>query len=617
MIESMITSSVLILAILAIRFLCKDKISRRLQYALWLLVGIRLLLPFSIPAPTSVMNAMDTAAAEQFITGKTMEVQPTKDLLDGVPGAQLETDAKPSSALSLPTTLRMLWAMGTAVVGLWFAAVNLTFFAKLRKSRRKLESQNSRLPIYIADSLPSPCLFGLFHPAIYVTEQAALKRRTLNHVITHELCHYTHLDHIWSVVRCLCVAIHWYNPLVWIAATCSRFDCELACDESAISRLGEAEKLAYGRTLLALVSAKPSPSSLLSAATTMTSGGKRMEERILRIAKSTRTRIVALVVVLATVCLLVGCTFTGASQALSPNEAADRLAESIQWKDSYISFVIPKEYTKPQDWNILVSGSVKAGDSSMSVHLFEQENENRSWQAGKEYTIALEGQMYEDLHMDVYMHADESVEKTIDLLALKQDVTPDKIPIYNTVSITFPAYQDGRNENNAAIYDIAPFILSVSMPDGWTVRLPEEGDRSFVTPATPVDVYKGELYIGSIAYNTFTLYEGDDIPAKQFYQTVYYDLRLGSMRSLDQYTPVKTSDAGETGIATMQYKNPEEIDKHPGAMPDVPAIEVSGILSYDRSMKVYIAFQFAEDVVTDEEVMAIAESVRLSAAKSE
>lgn len=78
MIEIIVTSSVLILAILLVRILFKEKVSRRLQYGLWLLVVIRLLVPISITSPASVMNTMDAAGAEQFIVGQTIEVQPPK-----------------------------------------------------------------------------------------------------------------------------------------------------------------------------------------------------------------------------------------------------------------------------------------------------------------------------------------------------------------------------------------------------------------------------------------------------------------------------------------------------------------------------------------------------------
>ncbi len=56
----------------------------------------------------------------------------------------------------------------------------------------------------------------------------------LRHVLTHEFTHYRHGDHLWSMLRCLALAVHWWNPLVWLAAELSRRDAELACDEGAL-----------------------------------------------------------------------------------------------------------------------------------------------------------------------------------------------------------------------------------------------------------------------------------------------------------------------------------------------------------------------------------------------
>lgn len=98
------------------------------------------------------------------------------------------------------------------------------------------------LPVYLAKDIPSPCLFGLLRPSIYISPQAAEDESTLSHVLTHEYCHFRQWDHIWSLVRTLCLSLYWFHPLVWAAAAYSRSDCELACDELAVATLGEEPK---------------------------------------------------------------------------------------------------------------------------------------------------------------------------------------------------------------------------------------------------------------------------------------------------------------------------------------------------------------------------------------
>ena len=371
--ETVITSSVLIIAILFIRFVFKGKISRRLQYGLWALVAIRLLLPFSfsVPAPVSVMNAIDTSKAEQFITGQSVNFQSNQSspVLNNNLNADIQPDA--IAPFHLTDYIKIVWGGGIAVVGIWFAVVNITFYVRLKKRRKKFQVDNCKLSVYVTDSIPSPCLFGLLKPSIYLTQEVSEDPQKTKHVITHELCHYAQLDHIWSVVRTVCMAVHWFNPLVWVAGVYSRFDCELACDELAVKRLGNEERLAYGRTLVELVSLKASSSALVSAATTMTSSGKQMKERVSMIANSPKTLITALLAVIAALGIIAGCTFTGASRDINAEQAAEHLAKSIQVENSSVSFVNPTDYKNTQNWNMEQLKSILAKYTTNQILFFQ------------------------------------------------------------------------------------------------------------------------------------------------------------------------------------------------------------------------------------------------------
>lgn len=132
-----------------------------------------------------------------------------------------------------------------------------------------------------------PASSGVIRPAVYLTPGAAADPVTLTHSVVHELTHFRHGDHVWSLLRCLCLVLHWYNPLVWLAAALSRRDAELACDEATIRRLGEAERAAYGRTLIGITCG--SRPSLLRTGTTMNFGKSGLRERISLIVKRPKT----------------------------------------------------------------------------------------------------------------------------------------------------------------------------------------------------------------------------------------------------------------------------------------------------------------------------------------
>lgn len=136
----------------------------------------------------------------------------------------------------------------------------------------------------------------------------------LRHVLAHELTHFRHLDHIWNLLRCAALIVHWWNPLVWLAAWLSSRDEELACDEGALKLLGDGERAAYGRTLLALSTEKSGAAGLWNCATPMAGDKRSLRERVLRIAHAPRRAVWAAVLAVALLALASACAFGQASE---------------------------------------------------------------------------------------------------------------------------------------------------------------------------------------------------------------------------------------------------------------------------------------------------------------
>jgi len=325
MTELIITSSVLILVVIVLRHFLKGKISLRLQYALWALVLLRLLVPVTLfESPFSVMNAVQAAKSAREVSVASAPV-PTLSSAYGDIGAEnaavqggAERDVTGSVTNEYHHVFRWgllaqwVWYIGIGIVGMTLLLSNLSFGRKLRKTRKAYQADDCKLPVYTVDALPSPCLFGLFRPSIYITSEVAGDETKLCHVLAHELTHYRHGDHIWSALRGLSLAAHWYNPLVWLAAALSRRDSELACDEGTIKRIGEEARMEYGRTLIGLTCEKRKAMDLLCCATTMTDGKNGIKERIALIAKKPKLLIPAVIAVVLVAVVAVGCTFTGA-----------------------------------------------------------------------------------------------------------------------------------------------------------------------------------------------------------------------------------------------------------------------------------------------------------------
>ena len=269
-IEWILSSCVLILFIILIRSLFGKKISSRVRYALWLIVAFRLLLPISFSQTAfSVLNLLPEEAAGQnvpdvisFAEPNDLAVRPRDVTIDGgktvdieIDGAEAEQKAKPDE-LEKPDKdikermdiFRCLWLIGIVTCAAIFFLANLDYSRRLKRSRKRIADENlpvySAIPVYETEIAASPCLFGLFYPAVYVTKCVAEDEKKFVFVLSHENTHYRHRDNWWALLRILCVCLHWYNPLVWVGAYLSKQDAELACDEETLENLGDEVRIA-------------------------------------------------------------------------------------------------------------------------------------------------------------------------------------------------------------------------------------------------------------------------------------------------------------------------------------------------------------------------------------
>ena len=400
--EILLTSSVLILAVFLVRWLFRSVISRRVQYALWGLVLLRLLIPFQLPAmehnvltaAAPVQQAISHNIAEQTVfvpvervsieefRMQSDEIQPQTTVVGQRVWFTEEETATQYRKLTGEELLTALWLAGMAVMALWFLYSNYRFGSKLRKARAPYSVEGCKYPVYLVEEgLPSPCLFGLFRPAIYLTPAAIRDEETLRHVLAHETTHARHWDPLWSFLRGVCLVVYWFDPLVWAAAFASRTDCELACDEGALKALGEAERIPYGKTLLSLIPVRKSPASPLLSATTMTADKKRLTERIRRIAENRQTVHAALFAVIAIAVMVCALTFTAAKEEETP--IVPLTSEEITWfnteffnagdmKNQFLS----SDYESPEAINmyeLFYNGAAVPAERSAGTTISDQE----------------------------------------------------------------------------------------------------------------------------------------------------------------------------------------------------------------------------------------------------
>ncbi len=376
--EILLTSSALILALLALRQLFRRTVSRRMQYALWLLVLVRLLVPVNVgtlahnvlsaaaPVQAVVEERLDTPVLyvqdgterrpAQLLPGKESQgepLSPPSDAAQSAPADEYYTVTPTYRTVTLSEALTYVWYAGMAGVGAWFLFTNLRFARALRKARTPYRVEGCRYPVYLVSALPSPCLFGVLRPAVYLNEKALQSPDALRFVLAHEQTHARHLDPLWSLLRGVCLTVYWFDPLVWLAAVLSREDCELACDEGTLRALGADERAAYGKTLLALVPVCDKPQNPLLGATTMTSGKRSLKERITRIAENRQAKTAAVFAVVALAALVCAVSFTGAPD--TPPEVTQ------EWYDAGFTTEDAQACLEFLDWAAELDGSKITG----------------------------------------------------------------------------------------------------------------------------------------------------------------------------------------------------------------------------------------------------------------
>ena len=335
-----LTASALTAAVLLLRAAFGRRIGARLRYALWAVVLARLLVPgqfFTAPveAPRVLPELSVVQALPRGPQTPAEKIDPAQgdaagQAVQALPAPAGEEAAAPAARRPLDpwALLGGIWLAGAAAMAAAFLLSNLSFARRLRRLRVPLAAE-CPLPVYTLAGLPSPCLFGVLRPAVYVTPETAADPGMLRHVLAHEATHFRQGDHIWSLLRCAALAIHWWNPLVWLAAILSRRDAELACDEGTLKRLGDGERRAYGSTLLALVTAKPRPGDLLRCATTMTGDKRSLRERVRRIARAPKRWLWAAVLSAALALLVCACSFAK-SETLETPEDRPLTAEELE-----------------------------------------------------------------------------------------------------------------------------------------------------------------------------------------------------------------------------------------------------------------------------------------------
>lgn len=247
-----ISASWLILAVLVLRVVLK-KAPKWVMPLLWGVVALRLVCLFSIESALSLIPSAETIPSE-IVTETREPVLYEQATLDIVTNPTLPSAAEVPVGVSRQQAqvdfniYSVLWLAG-------MAALLVHALVSAGKLKRKLATAILlRDNIYESEFVDSPFVFGVVKPNIYLPMH--MDEGTAAYVIAHEHAHLARRDHWWKVLSYLVLALHWFNPLVWVAYILFCRDIELACDEKVVKGLDGAARADYSQALLSCAAPK-------------------------------------------------------------------------------------------------------------------------------------------------------------------------------------------------------------------------------------------------------------------------------------------------------------------------------------------------------------------------
>ncbi len=311
LIGTSVSASWLILAVLLLRAVCK-KIPRAMICLLWGLAALRLVCPFSIQSPLSLVPDAGPIAERIVSAAEPVSAPPTAPEANVAPAAPVspaeeavETASAPPDVHSYATAV---WLAGVALLLAYWVA------GYLRVRRTVAASARIKGNIWICDWIDSPFILGVIRPKIYLP--SSMDNEQFSYVLAHEHAHLARRDHWWKPLGFAILAVYWFAPLVWAAYILFCRDIELACDEHVARGMGRWERKRYSETLLSCSVARPSPSVC-----PVSFGALGLKERIRAVLRYRNPEPWAVLAACAVGVLLAVCFLTDRPASASPDKA--------------------------------------------------------------------------------------------------------------------------------------------------------------------------------------------------------------------------------------------------------------------------------------------------------
>ncbi|MCK4627464.1 MAG: tetratricopeptide repeat protein [Sedimentisphaerales bacterium] len=372
LLKTSLQASLLIGLILLLQILLRSRLPVRWRYSLWLVLLIRLALPWAPQSSVSLFNLLPRdigSLVAPFSAEPSANVDADResvrgdftlsDIFGSTEDAAVINDSKSipvsdkhtipqelpesfiSAHLQWTQLLPLVWFAGAAVLVVYVAATNFHLWRIVKVKRPLTEKKildlledckaqmgvQTILGIVQTDSIKSPALFGFIRPRLLLPEGLidSVNPAELRYIFLHELGHLKRYDILQGWLMAALQVLHWFNPLIWLAFHRVRADRELVCDALAMGTMKSDEPPQYGRTIVNLLE-RFSRTQYLPSMAGILENKAHLKRRITMIAKfqkSTKKATVAAVILT----LALGCLVLTNAQASSDTKKEIRQEE--------------------------------------------------------------------------------------------------------------------------------------------------------------------------------------------------------------------------------------------------------------------------------------------------
>ncbi len=338
LIEMSVSGAAMILFTVVIRALLLHKLPKRTFPFLWIVVLVRLLVPYSLPSTFSAYSLLTQAntalnAAENNTAPPISGLLPGNTATPSVPSAPSAPSA-PAAAVSSAEPRTLIWLIGGLACLAFFT---VSYVKCLRKFRESLPVDDNeyinqwlsghrlfrKISVRSSDRILSPLTYGIFHPVILLPKKLAHgEPDDLRFVLSHEYVHIRRFDMVFKLALTAALCVHWFNPAVWIMYFIANRDIEISCDEAVVRMFGEREKTGYALALIRMEEEKSGLAPLVPHC-----NKSAIEERIVTIMKFKKTTAFTIA---AAVFLTLGMTAAFATSAPHSDEPAEQTSGVIE-----------------------------------------------------------------------------------------------------------------------------------------------------------------------------------------------------------------------------------------------------------------------------------------------